>query len=148
VLNGAGALSGRITSIPTYDATVTNATNMFIASNGNIARTTTTSSREAKQDIASLEFDSEAFMSISPVTFKYKDGIITEGENPEQPGFIAEDFVDAGLEEFLVTPADENNPYMSLRYDKLYMFLHKVVKDQQQTIKTLEARIATLEGTT
>lgn len=133
-------------SIGTYNATAAFAANMFIASNGNIARATGTSSREAKQDITPLEFDKEAFLSVSPVKFKYKDGIITEGENPQTVGFIAEDFVDAGLSEFLVTPKNEYDQYIGLRYEKMYMFLHKVVQDQAATIKALEARIETLES--
>lgn len=133
-------------SVGTYNATAAFAANMFIASNGNIARATGTSSREAKQDIAPLEFDKEAFLSVSPVTFKYKDGIITEGENPQTVGFIAEDFVDAGLSEHLVTPANEFDPYIGLRYEKMYMFLHRVVQDQATTIKALEARIEALES--
>jgi hypothetical protein len=139
-------LNGRINSTGTYNATAAFAANVFIASNGNFARATGTSSREAKQDIAPLEFDKEAFLEISPVTFKYKDGIITEGENPQTVGFIAEDFVDAGLSEFLVSPANESDPYIGLRYDKMYMFLHIVVQSQAETIKALEARIAALEG--
>lgn len=146
VTGGNLTADNRITSVGTYNATAAFAANVFIASNGNFARATGTSSREAKQDIAPLEFDKEAFLEISPVTFKYKDGIITEGENPQTVGFIAEDFVDAGLSEFLVTPTGELDPYIGLRYDKMYMFLHSVVQSQAETIKALEARIAALEG--
>lgn len=146
-ITGDSTLQGRILgSIGTFNATAAFAANMFIASNGNIARATGTSSREAKQDIAPLEFDKDAFLSISPVTFKYKDGIITEGENPQTVGFIAEDFVDAGLSEHLVTPANEFDSYIGLRYEKMYMFLHKIVQDQAATIKVLQDRITALEG--
>lgn len=145
-LTGSATIQDRILgSVGTYNATAAFAANVFIASNGNLARATGTSSREAKQDITPLEFDKEAFLEISPVTFKYKDGIITEGENPQTVGFIAEDFVDAGLSEFLVSPANESDPYIGLRYDKMYMFLHSVVQSQAETIKALEARIAILE---
>lgn len=146
VTGGNLTADNRITSVGTFNATAAFAANVFIASNGNFARATGTSSREAKQDITPLEFNKEAFLEISPVTFKYKDGIITEGENPQTVGFIAEDFVDAGLSDFLVTPPNEYDSYIGLRYDKMYMFLHSVVQSQAETIKALEARIATLEG--
>lgn len=129
----------RILNIGGYNAVVANATNMFIASNGAIARTTTTSSREAKQNIRPLSFNADNFISVSPVLFDYKDGIITEGSGDDITGFIAEDFQDAGFAE-LITPKESETDYIGLRYDKLYMYLHKVVAMQNERIKLLEGK--------
>lgn len=139
---------GRITSIGTFNATVGSAPNLFIASNGNIARSTTPSSKEVKENIVPLDFDIASYISISPVTFDYKPGIITDGASNNMVGFILEDFEDAGLGSHLVVQSNEISQYKELRYDRLYMFLHKVVQMQSEQIKNLEARIAALEGTT
>jgi biotin synthase-related radical SAM superfamily protein len=112
---------------------------MFIASNGAIARTTTTSSREAKENIRPLTFNTDDFISVSPVLFDYKEGIITEGNGNDIIGFIAEDFQDLGFDE-LITPKESESDYIGLRYDKLYMYLHKVVAMQNERIKLLEGK--------
>lgn len=138
-------VDGRIINPGGYNAVVSNATNMYIAANGAIARTTTTSSREAKQNIRNLEFNSNDFMSVSPVVFDYKDGIITEGNGDDIIGFIAEDFQDLGFTE-LITPKESEQDYIGLRYEKLYMYLHKVVQEQRSTIESLTARIEALES--
>lgn len=141
-------LDGRIKSQGTLDAVTTAAANMYIATNGFFARTTNTSSREAKENIVPFSFDANSFINVNPVTFDYKAGIITDPDanSTNQLGFIAEDFVDAGLGEHLVIPSNDVDPNIGLRYDKLYMFLHKVVQEQHQTIQSLEQRIAVLEG--
>lgn len=139
LITGRFYASERILNQGGYDAVVANATNMFIASNGAIARTTTTSSREAKQNIRPLSFNADNFISVSPVLFDYKDGIITEGSGDDITGFIAEDFQDAGFAE-LITPKESETDYIGLRYDKLYMYLHKVVAMQNERIKLLEGK--------
>jgi len=138
----------------TYNTTIASNTqstfagNLFINSSGNMFRDPTISSQEAKENIAPYEFDTAAFIAVNPVTFNYKDGVFSNpGESDiTQLGFILEDFEQAGLGEHLVIPANEIDQYKGLRYDKLYMFLHKVVQEQQQKIQELEARITTLEG--
>ena len=138
----------------TYNTTIaantqsTFAGNLFINSSGNMFRDPTISSQEAKENIQPYEFDTSAFIAVNPVTFNYKDGVFSNpGESDvTQLGFILEDFEAAGLGEHLVIPANEIDQYKGLRYDKLYMFLHKVVQEQQAKIAELEARITTLEG--
>lgn len=133
-------VANRIFNVGGYNAVVANPTNMYIAANGAIARTTTTSSREAKKNIQPLEFSSDDFISVSPVTFDYKEGIITEGSGDGITGFIAEDFQELGFDELIIQKESEDD-YIGLRYDKLYMFLHKVVAEQQERIKALEAKL-------
>lgn len=133
-----------------YDATSSLAYNMHIqgsANNYRIYRSTFTSTRALKRDIRPLVFDKDAYIDISPVVFKYVDGVLREEEKDwDIVGFIAEDFVDAGLGEHLVTQPQDENDHISLRYDKMYMFLHSVVKSQNETIKNLTTRLESLEN--
>jgi len=122
--------------------------NVFINTSGNMFRSTVTSSREAKQNIKPIEFDADAFIAVNPVEFNYRPEAVMNPEEAEisQLGFILEDFEEAGVSEHLVIPTNEVDLYKGLRYDKLYMYLHKVVQKQNETIKTLEARLDALEA--
>ena len=122
--------------------------NVFINTSGNMFRSTAGSSREIKDNIVPYEFDTEAFIAVNPVTFNYKTEFLSNPEEAEisQLGFIVEDFEDAGLAQYLTVPANEVDNYKSLRYDKLYMYLHKVVQKQQDTIGYLNARLEALES--
>ena len=147
-------LTAQTSFLGTYNTTIaantqsTFAGNLFINSSGNMFRDPTISSQEAKENIQPYEFDTNAFITVNPVTFNYKEGVFSNpGESDvTQLGFILEDFEAAGLGEHLVIPANEIDQYKGLRYDKLYMFLHKVVQEQHAKIAELEARITTLEG--
>lgn len=122
--------------------------NVFINTSGNMFRSTAGSSRQIKDNITPYEFDTDAFIAVNPVTFNYKTDFLSNPEEAEisQLGFIVEDFENAGLGEYLTVPANEVDNYKSLRYDKLYMYLHKVVQKQQETIRDLNARIEALES--
>lgn len=148
--SGFSAGSGEVKSQAIYDATSSQAQNVHIqgsANNYRIYRSTSASTREIKKDIRPLDFDKDAYINIEPVVFKYVDGILREEEKDSDIiGFIAEDFIDAGLSEHLVTQPQSEDEYMSLRYDKMYMFLHGVVKSQQDTIKELNSRLEALEN--
>lgn len=123
------------------------ATNMYVGSNGNVVRTTNTSSRKSKRDIRELEFNSDNYLSVKPVIFKYNEGILREEEKDwDIIGFIAEDFEDAGFADELIVQPDNPNEMVELKYNKMYMFLHKIVSGQNQTIKDLTARIEALES--
>lgn len=147
---GFSANSSSVNSQSIFDATSSAAQNMHIQGSGNsyrIYRSTAASTRQIKRDIRQLDFDKDAYIGISPVVFKYVDGILREEEKDwDVVGFIAEDFVDAGFSEHLVSQAQGEDEYMSLRYDKMYMFLHAVVKSQQETINELNSRLEALEN--
>ena len=133
----------------TVSGTTTFAPNVFIsASTGNMARNTTMSERRAKENIQELDFDTDSFISINPVTFNYKREAVSDDEQAEAVnlGFILDDFEDVGLDEFLVAEPFEGDEYKQLRYNLLYMYLHKVVQKQQETIQDLNARIEALES--
>jgi hypothetical protein len=122
--------------------------NVFINTSGNMFRSTQTSSRDAKENISPIEFDTDAFISVNPVEFNYKTEAVSTAEEAALPqlGFILEDFEDAGVYDHLIIPTNELDNYKGLRYDKLYMYLHKVVQTQNETIKTLKARLDALEA--
>ena len=142
-----GYLGNKNTTIAN-STTSTFAGNVFINTSGSMFRSTSTSSREAKENIVSYEFDTNAFIAVNPVTFNYKLDAVQSQEETEinQLGFILEDFEDAGVGEHLIIPANEVDTYKGLRYEKLYMMLHKVVQAQDETIKNLTARIEALES--
>lgn len=114
--------------------------NVFINTSGFMFRSTATSSELAKENILPYEFDSDAFISISPITFNYKQEAVMHPEESEikQLGFLVEDFERAGFEEFLTIPANEVDQYKGLRYDRLYMFLHKTVQEINERLKAIE----------
>jgi len=114
--------------------------NLFINSSGTMFRNPTISSIEAKENITEFTFDTDAFMSVNPVTFNYKREAVRTDEEAQTTslGFILENFEDIGLGEHLVIPANEVDKYKGLRYDKLYMFLHKSVQELNERVKELE----------
>jgi hypothetical protein len=133
----------------TVSGTTTFAPNVFISSSsGNMARNTSSSERRAKENITNLEFDLDAFIAVNPVSFNYKREAVSDDEQAAAPnlGFILDDFADIGLSEFLIAEPSEGDEYKQLRYQLLYMYLHKVVQSQDATIKNLTARIEALEA--
>ena len=130
------------------DTTGSFAGNVFINTSGKMFRSTQTSSRDAKENITPIEFDTEAFIAVNPVEFNYKAEAANNAEEAALPqlGFIVEDFEGAGVSDHLIIPTNELDKYKGLRYDKLYMYLHKVVQTQNATIKTLETRLDALEA--
>ena len=87
-----------ITCKPTYDNTVTNATNVYVTTKGVFSRTTNTSSRTIKHDIDNLsaeDIKAEKLYDLDVVQFKYNEGVITDTEDARYgktlPGFIIED---------------------------------------------------------
>jgi len=144
MVNGTARLDNRVQSEGTRNAITSASPNMYVATNGFFARSTSTSSREVKENIKPITFDYKKFLSVNPVTFDFKEGIITaEGEDAEstridQLGFIAEDFIEAGFEKHLIIQPNEFEAHIGLRYDKLYMFLHKTVQDLNQRVTELE----------
>jgi len=144
----ASSFSGTNNSSIANNTTSSFAANVFINTSGNMFRSTQTSSRDAKENISPIEFDTDAFISVNPVEFNYKAKAVSTAEEAALPqlGFILEDFEDAGVSEHLIIPTNELDDYKGLRYDKLYMYLHKVVQTQNATIKTLETRLDALEA--
>jgi hypothetical protein len=111
--------------------------------------TITTSSQRYKDDIADVEYVYEDILKLQPKTFKLKSEI-EESENPiTYAGFIAEDVdkIDS-LKVFVAyakTPDGDLIPD-SLYYSEMVSALVSAIKHQDTMIKSLQARIETLEN--
>jgi len=136
-LTASGSSTFSNTLFNTGAPTTSNASNVYLTSAGRFERSTAGSTREIKQNIRELEFDIKDFISINPVVFDYKDGIVSDDSGTGLIGFIAEDFEDFGFDGLISGP-EVTGDYKSLRYDKMYMFLHKAVQEINQRLEKLE----------
>ena len=139
-------LTGRILgSTGTFNATTTSAANLFVASNGNFARST--SSRRYKSDIQSIDYGMAA-LNLEPRTWVDKAEYEANNNSPDGleriPGFIAEELHELGLTE-LVQYNEDGQPD-AVYYDRMLVAVIPVIKQQQATIEALEARLAALES--
>jgi hypothetical protein len=98
---------------------------------------TVASSQRFKKDISTMENDSEAILSLRPVTFHYR----TDTKGIPQFGLIAEEV--AKVNPALVLPDKEGKPY-TVRYDAVNAMLlneflkeHRKVQEQEATITQL-----------
>lgn len=133
--------SGNVFNPEGYNNTTSAPPNMYISTTGLLMRNTDASTKEVKTNIREINFDTKAFLSINPVVFNYKPGILSDEdlENPnEVVGFIAEDFEATDIAQYVVRQAESEKDFKSLRYDKLYMFLHKAVQELNQRVTELE----------
>lgn len=126
--------------VDTRTRTASGGINVQVASNGtyHIA----SSSRKFKQDISPYSVDVDALLSLEPVTFRYKQQVLEEGDGAgTSVGFIAEDLVEKGLTEYVVFSEDEdgNSEPFAINYENMVVAL-------QTTIKQLNDRITALES--
>ena len=139
------SVPGRISSTGTYNATISSAANVFIASNGNLARST--SSLRYKTDVQDIDYGLKA-LDLRPRTWIDKGQYEENGNSAEGlsrvAGFIAEELDELGFTE-LVVYDDDGRPE-AISYDRIAVAIIPVLKHQQQTIADLTARIEALEG--
>lgn len=120
---------------------------MFVAANGTYH--VGSSSRRYKTDIENYAVDINKLLSMQPVTFRYKSEVQEVGDAAGYTtGFIAEDFDDAGLTEYVVYSTQEDGSKIpeGIQYEKLAVGLHSVISSQQETINSLISRIEALES--
>ena len=98
----------------------------------------TPSSLRYKNNVQSLGGDFSRILLAEPRSFTYKDS------GKADIGYIAEEIDALGLKDFVVYDA-QGRPD-ALKYDRIPMYTLEVVKAQQKTIETLEARISALES--
>lgn len=102
------------------------------------------SSRRFKENIVDYDYEASRLLSVNPVTFDFKDGILAEGENPfNHFGLIAEDLHDAGLTHLVKYDAEGQS--RGIEYEMLSVELLGIVKKQQTAIDDLFARVQALE---
>jgi hypothetical protein len=155
VRNALNAQNGILVTGAGITASVVAANNIGATGNRDLYTTTAgafgyaTSSRRFKRDIENLALNVDAILNISPVSFKYKHGALSEDaaefKDAVQWGFIAEDLHDAGLTG-LVDYDPETGEVEGLKYGHFVIALQAVVREQANQIKALSDRIDTLEG--
>lgn len=120
---------------------------MFVAPNGTYH--VGSSSRRYKTDIQDYAVNIDKLLSMQPVTFRYKSEVEEVGDAAGYTtGFIAEDFDEAGLTEYVVYSTKEDGTEIpeGIQYEKLAVGLHSVISSQQETINSLISRIEALES--
>ena len=122
-------------------------TGASITSGGNFVRTS--SSERYKTDIEDAEFNLESVLKLQPKTFRLKEEVEEDSENAiTYPGFIAEEIAGTSLDIFVnyETLPDGTKRPDGVRYAELTAALVSAIKEQNATIKTLEARLDALEA--
>tara|TARA_X000001382_G_C3108593_1_gene159106 strand:+ start:40 stop:756 length:717 start_codon:yes stop_codon:yes gene_type:complete len=147
---------GELYSVPTYSAVTTNAANVYIASNGNMSRSS--SSRKYKTNIETLEDQyADRILDCRPVWYRST----TAKDNPDHGywGFIAEEVaeIDPRLVHWKTTEVtyDENGSSVEstcgpepegVQYDRFVPHLLNLIKRQKEQIEAMEARLSALEA--
>lgn len=120
-----------------YGLATASGTPIIIDGNGNL-RKSSSSSRRFKENIKNYS-ETDAVLSLSPVTFDYKLGVLDKDLNRTGHfGLIAEDVHDAGLGHLV--RYDNNGTVESVHYDLLSVELLGVVKRLLARIEALEAQ--------
>jgi hypothetical protein len=139
-----GNVSGSLNAPGVYNNQGGTSANLFVASNGNFARIT--SARKYKEDIQDIDYGLAA-LELQPKTWVSKEEYVENNNSAEgltrHVGFIAEDLDDLGLTELVYY---DNGEPDSINYDRMTTLLIPVIKQQQERIDALEARLAALEG--
>ena len=136
---------GSIRSTKTYNVTTASAANIFISSNGTLARST--SSIKYKTNVETIEDQyADAILGCRPVWYQST----SEADNPEWGhwGFIAEEVVQIDPRLcFFKEEEDGTLEPEGVQYDRFVPHLLNLIKRQQQAIETLETEVAALKGT-
>jgi hypothetical protein len=96
------------------------------------------STRRVKDNIAHYSSGLDKIMLLNPVTFNFKN------EEVLCAGFIAEDFADIPLEEYLLRESDGTPK--SIRYDSMVALLTNGIKELKSEIDTLKIENAQLRS--
>jgi hypothetical protein len=122
-------------------------TGASINNTGAIIRTT--SSERYKQDIQSANFIYEDILLLSPKTFRVKEEVQSDSQARVYAGLIAEE-VDQieSLKVFVNYLKQEDNSVVpdGIAYGEMVSALVSAIKHQDGLIKSLESRLAVLEG--
>jgi hypothetical protein len=108
----------------------------------------TTSSERYKQDISNLQVNYDELLSLEPKRFRLKDEVSTDKNARYYAGFIAEELAETSLTDFVSYSKDENGDKIpdGIHYAELSAALLSAIKHQDELIKSLSARIETLEN--
>jgi len=148
--------NGRFNCQGIYSFTTASAANVFVASDGNVVRSTSSSKYKTQVEAADYHY-SEALLGCEPVWYRST----CAGDNPEWGwwGFIAEDVakIDPRLVHWKTVQVtdDENGAAVQspcdpepegVAYDRFVPHLLNLIKRQKEQIETMEARLSALEA--
>lgn len=140
-----------------YNFTASTASNVYITSNGHLARTTSAS--KYKYNISNPEYEDvlgDRLLNVHLASWNDKNAIdsyahtLNTGEDTEKisidkyHGLIAEQLRDAGLEMFV--EYNEDGEIEGIQYDRAWIPLLAVVRRLNNKINEYEMRISKLEG--
>jgi len=102
------------------------------------------SSRNTKQNIISISendhmYNMNNFMKLRPIFYNPKEGC--GNTSNRYIGFIAEEINDLGFEELVQFNGDAKEKIMGISYDRITVYLVKIIQEQQQTISQLENKM-------
>jgi hypothetical protein len=123
-----------------YNNTTASAANLFVASGGDLFRST--SSLKYKQNVQNAIHGLAELLTLRPVIY---EGKAASDAGKTFGGLIAEEVHDAGLTEF-VQYAEDGTPD-ALAYGNMVSLCIKAIQEQQALIESLTSRVAQLEGT-
>lgn len=148
--NALEIFQSRIQCQPSYDNTVTYATNLFVGSTGIFSRSTNTSSRTIKHDIKEIEnkeLNADKLYDVGVYQFKYNDGIITDENDARYQkdlvGFIIEDL----NEKYPIAVDKPSEDVKEWSWNAQYLIppMLKLIQEQKRHIDDLEKRVSELE---
>jgi hypothetical protein len=94
------------------------------------------SSRRFKENITPIDDDFRKILKVAPKTY-------TRPGNPDrwEVGYIAEEFVEAGLEKLVWFEDEEHTVPDGINYEKVVLYTNEIVKEHHQTIQALHTQI-------
>lgn len=144
--------TGRVQCKPTYDNTVSYATNMFVGNTGIYTRTTKTSSKIVKHDIKPVkncDLDPKKLYEARVVQFKYNQEDVKLDESDcrygkDLIGFIIEDL----NEKYPIVVDRPSDNVKEWTWNEQYMIpaMLKLIQDQKKEITCLEERVSKLNN--
>jgi trimeric autotransporter adhesin len=133
-------VTGVVRSVVVYNSTTASAANVFVGSNGNISRSTSSIKYKTEIEDAELSYSEALVYGSRPVWYRS----LSESDPSDYSywGFIAEEV--AEIDPRMVHWGDDGPE--SVQYDRYVVHLVGVIQKQQQRLDALEARIAALEA--
>ncbi|MHC4396142.1 MAG: tail fiber domain-containing protein [Planctomycetota bacterium] len=94
------------------------------------------SSRRFKENITPIDDDFRKILNVVPKTY-------TRPQNPDrwEVGYIAEEFVEAGLEKLVWFEDEAHTVPDGINYAKVILYTNEIVKEHHQTIQALHTKI-------
>lgn len=131
-INATGGVSAGGLKIPTPTTTAA-AANVYMDSAGNLLKST--SSRRYKRNIEPLQIDVATVLALEPKMYESRH----KGDHGSYVGFIAEDARDLGLEQWVVSDADDKVD--GFAYGAWTVAQQVVLRWQQQRIEDLQQQL-------